>query len=236
MNSCVAPLSSVKKQQYEEKMNSERKKQEDAFAKRIVENAEYTKITTEKLLKEFSAFKAAEAAKMANPDAFYVPAEPKFMVACLIRSQRKIGPTPRKVLELLRLKTINSAVIIRNNKSIKNMLSKVKDYVAFGYVDYEMLRKLLYKRGFGKINNSKVALTSENIELAFDGKYRCVEELVAAIYNGSDDIKKILNFLWPLKLSCPIGGFIGKKSMNYLQGGSTNNHKELLGNLLEKMI
>lgn len=232
----VAPLSSVKKQEYEQKIEALRKQQEDAFAKRVQENAQYAKITTEKLLLNFKEFKAAEAKKLANTESFYVPAEPKFVVAVQIRSQKKIGPTPRKILELLRLKGINRCVILRNNKSTRHMLQKAKDYIAYGFIDYELLRKLIYVRGFGKIGNSKVRLSNENIEAVFEGRYRCIEELAHAIYTGCDNIKQVLNFLYPFSLSAPLGGFRGNKAHNYLQGGCTNNHKELLGNLLERMI
>jgi len=92
------------------------------------------------------------------------------------------------------------------------MLQKAKDYIAYGFIDYELLRKLMYMRGFAKIGNSKVPLTNENIETTFNGKYRCIEELVYAIYSGCDDIKEILSFLYPFSLSAARGGFRGNKA------------------------
>ncbi|KAI5169349.1 large subunit ribosomal protein L7e [Pancytospora epiphaga] len=236
MTSVVAPVSSIRKQEYEGKLNAALKQQEEALSKRIENNKQYARITSEKILLDIKAAKEEEAKKLASKDEFYVPAESNYIVAILVRSQKKIGPVPRKVLQLLRLTTLNSCVILRNNKSIKNMLQQAKDYIAYGFINYELLRTLLYKRGFGKIGQSKVTLSNENIETAFDGRFKCIEELAYAIYNGDDDIKRILNFIYPFKLSAPRGGFNGKKSKNYLQGGSTNNHKELLGNLLERMI
>ncbi|KAI4291895.1 large subunit ribosomal protein L7e [Pancytospora philotis] len=232
----VAPVSSVRKQEYEAKVDALRQKQMDAFEKRVVSNTAHAETMTVKILENIKAQKAAEAEKMRNADSFYVPAEPNFIVAIQIRSKCNVGPAPRKVMELMRMTSINTCVILRNNKSTKNMLAKAKDYIAFGFIDYELLRRLVYERGFGKIGHSKVKLTNENIEEHFAGKYRCIEELVYAIYSGSDDIKQILNFLYPLKLSVPLGGFKGKKSKNYLEGGACNNHKELLGKLLERMI
>lgn len=230
------PMSYINKTEYENMKNALKQSQEEAFAKRVAKNKEYENIVTEKLISKYKKFMKQEEAKKRDPDTYYVPAEPKFLVAVLIRSKRRVNPTIRTTLKLLRLKTINSCVILRNNKSIQNMLRIVKDFVAYGYLEYEKLRELLAKRGFGKLGDSKVKLTNENIEDGLSGKYRCLEELVYNIYFGCDDIKEILNFLWPMRLSCPKGGFPGRKSMNFLQGGCTNFSGELLHTILEKMI
>ncbi len=39
---------------------------------------------------------------------------------------------------------------------IKGMLKKVRDYVAYGYVDDKMVKKLVEKRGKGDVNSEKV--------------------------------------------------------------------------------
>jgi len=95
-SSAVAPLSSVMKQEYEKKRETICRQQEDTFTKRVQENAKYARATAEKLLLNIKEFKAAEAKKLADKDNFYVPAEPKFIVAIQIRSQKKIGPTQRR--------------------------------------------------------------------------------------------------------------------------------------------
>lgn len=235
-SSVVAPSSAVKRSEYEQKLAAALKKQQEAFESRVVSNAQYAKTATEKILREHKARVADEQKKLAAADSFYVPAESNFLVVMQIKSQKRIGPTPKKILELMRIKTINSAVIAKNNKSIQNMLQKAKDYVAYGTISYELLRKLVYTRGFGRIGHSKVKLTNENIETVFEGKYKCIEELINAIYSGSEDMKQVCSFLCPFRLSAPLGGFKGKKSMSYLQGGAAGNHKELLCNLLERMI
>lgn len=232
----VVPNSYLQKLEYKNKIESIKNKQMDEFNKRVEANKIYAKTQTEKLIMKYKKFKEEEEKKIRDPETFYVPAEPKFLVVVLIRSKQRVGPKARTTLDLLRLNVINSCVIVRNNKSIKNMLALVKDYVAFGYLDYQMLRKLIYTRGFAKVGSTKVKLTNEVIEDAFEGKYRCIEDLVYNIYFGCEDIQQILKLLWPFRLSCPVGGFPGRKSMNFMQGGCTNNHKELLYVLLDKMI
>lgn len=232
-----APVSAAKRQEFEMKRQNALKEQVDAFNKRVEANNQYAKLTTEKLLKEYSRNKKEEELLLSDPNKLYCKPEPNFFVAIQIRSQVNIAPRPKKTMELLRLNNINTCVILRNNKSIKNMLQNAKDYIAFGSISYELLRKLVYSRGYGKINGEKVDLTNENIEKYFEGKFKCVEELVNVIYTGKPEIKEVLRFLCPFKLCPPKGGFKnGHKKKSFVQGGSSNDHKNLLGDLLERMI
>lgn len=230
------PISYIKQQEYENRIANAYESERSARSKRISENEEYARNMTAKLVDEFKTYKLEEENKLADKSVFYVPAEPNFFVAVLIRSKVDIAPKPKKVLELLRLNRINNAVILKNNKSIKKMLQIAKDYVAYGFVSYELLRKMIYLRGFGRIGSSRVKLTNETIDEAFSGKYRCVEELVNVIYFGKTDMKEVCKFINPMPLNCPFGGFKGSKNKDYLLGGAKNNHRELLGELVSRML
>lgn len=237
MSSTEVPVSSARKQEVEKKIAEVIKKQKEEFDRRVEANKQHAKLMTEKILKEYKKEQQEIKEKLSNTNEMYVPEEPKFFVAIQLKSQIKIAPRPKKTLSLLRLKQINNCVILKNNQSMKNMLQNAKDYIAYGTISYEMLRKLIYSRGFGKINGTKVKLTNENIEKAFQGKYKCIEELCDLIYHGKEDMKEVIKFLCPFKLSPPRGGFpSGHKKKSFVQGGSTNDHKELLGLLLERMI
>jgi len=238
MNSQIeAPFSSQKKQEVRQKLATVLKTQKEDLDKRVESNKLYAKMMTEKILKEIKKEMNEEQEKLDNPEEFYVKPESQFFVAIQLRSQVNIAPRPKKTLSLLRLKQINNCVILRNNLSIKNMLQNAKDYIAFGTISYELLRKLVYLRGYGKINGNKVKLTNENIESHFEGRFKCIEELCDVIFHGKPELRDVLRFLCPFKLNPPRGGFLnGHKKRSFVQGGSTNDHKELLGNLLERMI
>lgn len=237
MSSIEAPVSSARKQEVQQKIQGIIKQQKEELARRVESNKQHAKLMTEKILKEFSKEQTELKQKLDSKNEIFVPAESNFFVAIQIKTQIRIAPRPKKTLSLLRLKQINNCVIVKNNQSIKNMFQNAKDYIAFGTISYELLRKLIYTRGFGKINGTKVKLTNENIETAFEGKFKCIEELCEAIYHGKDDMKDVLRFLCPFKLNPPRGGFSnGHKKRSFVQGGSTNDHKELLGELLERMI
>ncbi|ELA41677.1 60S ribosomal protein L7 [Vittaforma corneae ATCC 50505] len=237
MSLTESPASVARKQEIQQKIAEIVKQQKEEFKRRVEANKQYAKLMTEKILKEYKKEHTELEERLSNTSEMYVPAEPNFFVAIQIRSQIKISPRPRKTLALLRLKNINNCVILKNNQSIKNMLQNAKDYIAFGTISYELLRRLIYTRGYGKINGTKVKLTNENIETAFQGKFKCIEELCDVIYHGKEDMKDVLRFLCPFKLGPPKGGFKnGHKKRSFVQGGSTNDHKELLGELLERMI
>lgn len=237
MSSIKASVSSMRRQEVEKQTENAMNEQIEKFNKRVEANAEYAKMATEKILKEFSKDLKETNAKLSSTTELYCKPEPEFLVAIQIRSQVNIAPRPKKTLSLLRLKQINNCVILRNNLSIRNMLQNAKDYIAYGTISYELLRTLIYTRGMGKINGSKVKLTNENIETAFEGKFKCVEELCNVIYQGKPEIKEVLRFLCPHKLCPPRGGFPnGHKKKPFIKGGSSNDHKHLLGDLLENMI
>ncbi|KAM0681410.1 60S ribosomal protein L7 [Glugoides intestinalis] len=237
MNSSEVPVSSARKQEVLQQVSNSKKQQLDAFEKRVEANNQYAKLMTEKILKEFKKEEEELQKKLSDKNVIYVPEESKFLVAIQLKSQIKIAPRPKKTLELLRLMHINNCVVLKNNKCTKNMLQNAKDYVAFGTISYELLRQMVYTRGFCKINGTQCKLTNENIETAFNGKYKCIEELCDVIYHGKEDMKEVIRFLCPFRLCPPRGGFPnGHKKKSFVQGGSTNDHKSLLGNLLSRMI
>lgn len=237
MSQIEAPISSARKQEVTQKIAGILKTQQEEFSRRVEANKKYAQLMTEKLLREHKKESAEEKALLSKKDEIYVKAEPEFFVAIQIRTQVNIAPRPKKTLSLLRLNQINNCVIIKNNLSMKNMLQNAKDHIAYGSISYELLRKLVYARGFGKINGTKVKLTNENIEDHFEGKFKCIEELCDVIYHGKPEMKDVLRFLCPFKLNPPRGGFTnGHKKKSFVQGGSSCDHKNLLGELLERMI
>lgn len=232
-----APHSSTKRREYEARMDSIRAQQEKELAERRVVNARYAEETTKKLVARHIQEEQEILQKRQDmKNGFFVPKESEFFVAVLIRSKCGCPPKPRKVLDLLRLKKINACVLVRNNKSTKKLLHIVKDYVAFGTVSMELLRKLVYIRGSGRNGQSRVKLTNEFIEDMFDGKIKCIEEVVHHLYNGTEMFRDVNRFLYPFHLHAPRGGYNGHKSRSFNDGGCVGNHQDLLGRLVERMI
>lgn len=188
---------------------------------------------------------------------FYVPEEPKLVFVvrikgyvhfhCLIvfynasannyPSINKIAPKPRKILQLLRLLQINNGVFIKLTKATSEMLTIIDPYVAYGYPNLKTVRELVYKRGYGKVNKQRIALSDNQIIEENLGKYGivCMEDLIHEIYTVGPNFKQAANFLWPFKLSNPNGGFRTRKFKHFIQGGDTGNREEHINALVRQM-
>ncbi|GFY79217.1 60S ribosomal protein L7 [Trichonephila inaurata madagascariensis] len=168
---------------------------------------------------------------------FYVPAEPKVAVVIRIRGINGISPKPRKVMQLFRLRQINNAVFIKLNKATLNMLRIAQPFITWGYPNLKTVKDMVYKRGFGRIDNQRIPLTRNSIIEKALGKYGiiCVEDLIHEIYTCGPNFKRATNFLWHFKLRNPKGGW-RKKTVHYVEGGDFGNRENKINPLLRKMV
>ncbi|KAK6089927.1 hypothetical protein P3W45_001130 [Vairimorpha bombi] len=239
MSSAVVPNSAKLIQEYEAKQAEMLATKKQQYEQRVLKNKEYALETTQKLLTKYADSVTELEKKKAeykSKNMVYIPKEPEFIIVVKIKSSLGAPPRMRSILKLLRLNKTNSAVLVKNNKSMKRMLQLSKDYVAFGSISYELLRKIVYTHGVVKLNNRHRKLTNENIEDAFQGEIKCVEEIVHNIYFGTEYFKVCANTLLPFRLKSPQGGFSGKKSKGFTEGGNLGNHFDLIGELVERML
>jgi large subunit ribosomal protein L7e len=118
-------------------------------------------------------------------------------------SINKIAPKPRKILQLLRLLQINNGVFVRMTKATLEMLKVVEPWIAYGYPNLKSVRELIYKRGYGKVDKQRIALTDNSIIEANLGKYGivCMEDLIHEIFTVGPNFKQTANFL--VSQMCP---------------------------------
>lgn len=184
---------------------------------------------------ERSVIKAKRDAKASN--SYYVDAQPKLVFVVRIKGINKIPPKPRKVLQLLRLTQINAGVFVRLTKATSELIKLAEPYVAYGYPSLSTIRQLVYKRGFGKVNKQRIALSDNAIIEANLGKFNIlsIEDLIHEIYTVGPNFKQVSNFLWPFKLSNPNGGFRARKFQHFIQGGDTGNREQFINALVKQM-
>lgn len=170
-------------------------------------------------------------------NSYYVEAEPKLVFVVRIKGISKIAPKPRKILQLLRLTQINAGVFVKVTKATTELLKLVEPYVAYGYPNLATVRKLIYKRGFGKVRGQRIGLTDNAIIEAALGKFGVVsiEDLIHEIFTVGPNFKQVNNFLWPFKLSNPTGGFRTRKFFHFIQGGDTGNREQFINQLVKQM-
>merc|ERR1712070_1284638 len=119
--------------------------------------------------KYFNEYQAADAAlvkekrdaKAANQ--FYVEAEPKVALLVRIRGINKLAPKPKKILQLLRLRQLHNATFVKLNKATWNMIRIVEPFITYGFPSRDIISKLIYKRGHGKVNRQRLPLSDNAI-------------------------------------------------------------------------
>lgn len=175
-----------------------------------------------------------EAKKSGN---FFVDAQGKVALVVRIRGIIGVPPKQRKILQLLRLRQIHNATFVKLNKATITMLRLVEPYVAYGYPNLKTIRDLVYKRGFGKVNKQRVPISENAVIEGALGKYGiiCVEDLIHEIYTVGKHFKETANFLWPFKLSSPVGGF-KKKLVHFNEGGDAGNRGSKIHALVARMV
>ena len=117
------------------------------------------------------------------------------------------------------------------------MLRIAEPYITWGYPNLKTVRELVYKRGFGKVNKQRIALTDNSIIEKSLGKSGviCVEDVIHEIMTVGPEFKKTSNFLWPFKLNSPNGGW-RKKGNHFADGGDFGNRENYINNLFRRMV
>ena len=156
--------------------------------------------------------------------------------AIRIKGVNHIRPQVKKILRLLRLRQLNNGVFVKINKATLNMIKRVEPYVVFGYPNRKTISDLIYKRGFAKINHSRIPLTDNMIIEQSLGKYgiNCVEDLIEEIYRCGPHFKEANSFLWTFKMNNPKGGW-SNKNHSFQNGGDWGNREEEINKLIRKM-
>ena len=172
-----------------------------------------------------------------NNGNFFLEPEAKLAFVIRIRGLIGIPPKTKKILQLLRLRQINNGVFIKLNKATIQMLRLVEPYVMYGTPNLKTVKECIYKRGFGKVNKQRIALSDNAIIEASLGKYGivCIEDLIHEVYTVGPNFKQANNFLWPFKLSNPTGGF-KKKLLHYNEGGEAGNRGVEINKMVRKML
>ena len=171
-----------------------------------------------------------------NSGNFYMAPEAKVGFAIRIKGVNHIRPQVKKILRLLRLRQLNNGVFVKINKATLNMIKRVEPYVVFGYPNRKTISDLIYKRGFAKINHSRIPLTDNMIIEQSLGKYgiNCVEDLIEEIYRCGPHFKEANSFLWTFKMNNPKGGW-SNKNHSFQNGGDWGNREEEINKLIRKM-
>jgi large subunit ribosomal protein L7e len=235
----TVPESILKKRQRNEKLAAARDSARKSSLKKNRTKRSKMFKSAEKYVKEYRQIEndgirlRREAKRHGN---FYREPESKIVFVIRIRGIMGVAPKVRKILQLLRLRQIHNGVFLRVNKAIMHMLRMVDPFIAYGYPNLKSVRELIYKRGFGKVNKQRIPITDNAVIEQVLGKQEiiCVEDLIHEIFTCGPNFKAASNFLWPFKLSSPLGGF-KKKKLHHNDGGSAGNNEHRINALIRRM-
>jgi large subunit ribosomal protein L7e len=184
--------------------------------------------------KERNAIRLKRQAK--NAGNFIIPAEPKVVFVIRIRGIMRTHPKTTKILQLLRLRQLHTGVFIRMNKATAIMLRLVEPYITYGEPNVKSISELLYKRGFGKVNRQRIPITDNSVIATQLGKFGiiCIEDVIHELATCGKHFKEVNNFLWPFKLSSPLGGFTDKGT-HFTEGGDSGKRDDEINALIRRM-
>ena len=235
----IVPESVLKKQKREEEWALKKKEELNAAKKKRAESRKLIYSRAKQYAKEYQEqekelIQLKREAKLKG--GFYVDPEAKLLFIIRIRGINAMDPKSRKILQLLRLRQIFNGVFLKVNKATVNMLHRVEPYVTYGYPNLKSVKELIYKRGFGKLNKQRIALTDNSIIEKALGQHGiiCIEDLIHEIITVGPHFKEANNFLWPFKLKAPLGG-LKKKRNHYVEGGDAGNRENYINELIRRM-
>jgi large subunit ribosomal protein L30 len=151
------------------------------------------------------------------------------MAILRVRGPVKINKDIEKAMSLLNLTRSNHCVLYNDSNYLKGSLRKAKDYITWGEISQEVLKKMLVKRGY--------AYTKDNKLISFtDAFSKDADKIIDEIYNGKKTIKE-LNVKPVFRLKPPSKGYDRKGiKKTYVEGGALGYRKEKINDLLKRMI
>lgn len=207
----------------------------DRKAKRDAAHKNAEKYATEYAAADAALIKSRRDAK--KDGNFFVEPEAKIAFVIRIRGINKLSPKQKKIMQLLRLRQLHNGTFVKLNKATWNMIRYVEPLITYGYPTRSTVQKLVYGRGFGKVNRSRIPLNDNSVVDGVLGKsgISCVEDLIHEIVTVGPHFKEANNFLWPFKLNSPLKGF-EKKRHPFNNGGAWGNREELINELIARML
>ena len=170
----------------------------------------------------------------------FVPPEEKLAFVVRIRGTIGVAPKVKKILQLFRLRQLHNGVFVKLNAATINMLRMIEPYIAYGSPNLKSVKELIYKRGYGKVNGQRIPLSSNKViqNVLGDKGIECVEDLIHEIYTVGPNFKEAANFLWPVKMPSPKGGFGAgnRKLQHHNEDGAAGAQGYKINKLIKKLL
>ena len=109
----------------------------------------------------------------------------------------------RRAMSRLRLRNKMDGVFLRYDDSTKKLLHLVEPWVIYGRPSKGVISDLVTRRGHGKVDGKRIALSDNTVIEEHLGKFDmiCVEDVVHALHTVDDGFRAAAGFLWPFRLA-----------------------------------
>ena len=200
-------------------------------AKKTTRKTAAKKATTKKISK--TAVKKDKIEELPNVSLKRNQEQVEEITLCVLRVRGAHGMrrTIQRTLHLMNLYSVNSATLIRSTPITRGMLQKSKDYISFGPISEEYLKKMLKKRA--RLSGNKL-LTDAHVRRTT--VYKSIDDLAKAIYKGKIQLKEVKDLKPVFRLHPPIGGYPGSIKKAVGAGGTLGNVGSKINIYLKKMI
>ncbi|XP_073453380.1 ribosomal protein uL30-like [Lithobates pipiens] len=167
-----------------------------------------------------------------------VPSLEKHKLAFVVRITDIEGVSQQvmQILKTFRLGKIFSGSFVKITAETLKMLQFIEPYVAWGFPNLKSVRELILKRGQGRVNGKKVALTDNTMIEEALGKFEiiCLEDLIHELYSTGEHFMEVNKFLCPFVLSIARHAGINRKG--YLsEVGDPGHRGDAINDLIRKL-
>jgi large subunit ribosomal protein L7e len=155
-----------------------------------------------------------------------------------VRDHHGACPMVKRALSRLRLRKVNEGVFVKYDASTRKLLHLVEPFVVYGPPLKSVVEDLIDRRGFGKIDGKRVALSDNTIieqALGDECGVICAEDLVHEICEVGDAFSKVTKFLWPFRLSHKTTHF-ERETLKFTQGKDYGDKGEDINDFIRQML
>ena len=155
-----------------------------------------------------------------------------------VRDHHGASSMVKRVLRRLRLRNLNEGVFVKYDESHRKMLQLVEPFVMYGPPLKSVVEDLIERRGFGKIDGKRVALSDNTIIEEVLGKDQgviCQEDLIHEICEVGDAFAAVTKFLWPFRLSHKTTHF-ERDTLKFTMGKDYGDRGEEINDIIRQML
>jgi large subunit ribosomal protein L7e len=159
------------------------------------------------------------------------------LVVVRIRGVKDISRQQSLTLNKLGLREVNTAVLQKVTQQLLTTLKTVENYITWGEPSKKIVSELFYKKAYGKVNNERVQIKSnELIEKQIGGEILCFEDIINEVMNVGKQFNQIKEFIYPFKLTTPEGLLMSRLRKPVGKDGHWGYRGEEINNYIEAMI